>query len=136
MSARTLFLGRLIGLYSLLLPLLMAAHRQTALMAVADIVHNPSIMLVLGSFTLIAGLAIVLAHNVWSGGGLAVVVTLVGWISVVKGILLLSLTPEAVVGVMDALHYAQLFYFYMALSGAIGLYLTIGGFRTAAHTYA
>ena len=33
-------------------------------------------MLIVGIITLAAGLAVVLAHNIWSGGALVVVVTL------------------------------------------------------------
>jgi hypothetical protein len=37
--------------------------------------------LILGIITLAAGLAMVLAHNIWSGGALVVVITLVGWMA-------------------------------------------------------
>jgi hypothetical protein len=43
----------------------------------------------LGAITLAAGLAMVLAHNIWSGGALVVVVTVVGWITLIKSLLFL-----------------------------------------------
>jgi hypothetical protein len=50
-------------------------------------------MLVLGVSTLAAGLAMVLAHNIWSGDALAVIVTLMGWLTLalIKGLLFLLL---------------------------------------------
>jgi hypothetical protein len=53
-----------------------------------------------------------LGHNVWSGGALPVVVTLVGWVALIKGLLLLFLSPEAAAGLyLGGLHYEQPFYF-------------------------
>jgi putative exporter of polyketide antibiotics len=91
MSPRTLFLSRLIGLYCILIALSMITRKQATLESITTLLHNPSMMFVLGAITLIAGLAMVLAHNIWSGGALAVVVTLVGWVSLLKSLLLLFL---------------------------------------------
>ena len=68
-------------------------------------------MLILGVITLAAGLAMVLPHNIWSGGVLAVIVTLVGWLALIKGLFFLFLPPEMEAGLfLQQLHYEQLFY--------------------------
>jgi hypothetical protein len=88
-------------------------------------------MFVLGAITLIAGLAMVLAHNIWSGGALAVIVTLVGWITLLKSLLLLLLPPHVEAELfLGQLHYQQLFYLYGAFSLVLGIYLTYGGFKS------
>ena len=46
--------------------------------------------------TLVAGLAIVLAHNVWRGGAMAVVVTVLGWLLLLKGAALVVIPPACV----------------------------------------
>ena len=46
-------------------------------------------MLLSGMVATGVGLAVVLGHQVWSGGVLPVVVTLVGWAALLKGIVLL-----------------------------------------------
>jgi hypothetical protein len=79
---------------------------------------------------LAAGLAIVLGHNVWSGGALPVVVTLVGWLILVRGLVLLFLSPAAAMGLLAGLHFEHLFYVYVALSLLFGIYLTYSGFRS------
>ena len=48
--------------------------------------HDPGLIFVSGILLLVAGLAIVRVHNVWSGGW-RVVVTVLGWLAVISGIL-------------------------------------------------
>ena len=125
MSLRTLFLSRLIGLYCVLVALSMMTRRQATLESVTALLHSPSMMFVLGAITLAAGLAMVLAHNIWSGGSLVVIVTLVGWITLIKSLLFLFLPPEMEAGFfLGKLHYQQLFYLYCAFSLLLGIYLT------------
>lgn len=131
MTPRTTFLSRLIGPYCILVPLSMLTHKEASMAAVNALVHNAPSMLLLGVFTLAAGLAMVIAHNVWLGGAVPVVVTLIGWITLVKGLLFLFLPPEAVTDLLELLHYQQLFPGFAAISILIGAYLTYGGFRQA-----
>jgi len=56
------------------------------LAAIDELVRSHGLMLIGGSFNLAAGLAIVLGHNVWSGGALTVVVTLIGWLAALRGV--------------------------------------------------
>ena len=130
MSTRTIFLSRLIGLYSILASLAMVSRTQATVAAVTTLVSNPSAMLVLGVIALTAGLAMVLAHNVWSGGALPVVVTIAGWATLAKGLLFLLLPPQAWVAVFDALRYRSMFPLFAGISIVIGLYLTYGGFKS------
>jgi hypothetical protein len=134
MSPRTLFLSKLIGLYCILAALSMMTRRQATVETVTALLQNPSMMLILGVITLAAGLAMVLAHNTWSGGAPAVVVTVVGWITLAKGLLFLFLPPEMEAGFfLGQLHYQQLFYLYGAISLALGVYLTYSGFTSKSH---
>jgi hypothetical protein len=84
MSSRTIFLGRLIGLYCIVIALSMMTRRQATVETVTVLLQSPSMMLILGVITLAAGLAMVLAHTIWSGGALVVIVTIVGWITLLK----------------------------------------------------
>jgi hypothetical protein len=134
MSPRTLFLSRLIGLYCILVALSMITRRQTTLESVTALLHDPSMIFIVGVITLAAGLAIVLAHNIWSGGALVVIVTLVGWITLIKSLLFLFLPPEVEEGFfLRQLHYQELFYLYGAVSLVLGIYLTYGGFKSTSH---
>jgi putative exporter of polyketide antibiotics len=134
MSPRTLFLSRLIGLYCILIGLSMMTHSQATVETVTALLQNPSMTLILGVITLAAGLAMVLAHNIWSGGTLVVVVTLVGWMALVKSLFFLFLPPEMETRLfLQQLHYQQFFYLYSAISLVLGVYLTYEGFKSRSH---
>ena len=107
----------------------MLTHKAASMAAVNALVRSAPSVLILGVITLAAGLAMLLAHNIWSGGAVPVVVTLIGWITLIKGLLFLFLLPEAVADLLQSLHYQQLFPGFAAISILIGAYLTYGGFR-------
>jgi hypothetical protein len=131
-SPRTIFLSRLLGLYFIVVGLAMLANRRATVEIVAALVHNAPLMFIGGLIALVTGLAMALAHNVWSGGVLPVVVTLIGWITLLKGALILFLPPEAAVGFfLGDLHYESFFPFYAAFLLIFGAYLTYGGFRSS-----
>jgi hypothetical protein len=111
----------------------MVLQRQATVDWMTALFHSPSLMWVLSVITLIIGLAMVLAHNVWSGGALAVVVTLVGWAALIKGLLFLFL-PSGVESelILNVLRNPLLFYVWMTPSLLIGIYLTYGGFASKA----
>jgi hypothetical protein len=133
MLPRTIFLSKLIGLYSVLVGLAMLAHRHASVETIQAMVHNAPVLYIAGVIALTAGLAMVLGHNVWHGGVLPVVVTLVGWLSLVKGLVILLLSPHAAgVVFLGGLHYEQLFYLNAAIAIILGAYLTYAGFRAKA----
>jgi hypothetical protein len=128
MAPLTRSLSRLIGLSFVLFALAVITHKLATVEALGALFHSPALVLVLGIVFLVIGLALVLNHNIWSGGALTVIVTLIGWVSLIRGLLLLFLSPNAIVELFGMLHFDQLFYFYVAISLAIGAYLTYGGF--------
>lgn len=130
MSSLTTFLSRLIGLFAILVALSLVTHKQATVETLTALIHNPPLLLIFGMVWLIAGLAIVLGHNICSGGTLPVVVTLVGWLILIRGLLLLFLSPAAAVGLFAGLHFEQLFYLYAGITFIIGAYLAYAGFRS------
>ncbi len=125
MSRLTVFLARFIGLFTVVLVVaLLVRGSATVEAAVAD----APVMLVYAIISLAAGVAMILGHNVWSGGALPVVVTLVGWLILAKGLMLLFVTPDALHQIFDHMQYGEHYYLYLAPSLVIGLYLTWAGF--------
>jgi len=51
----------------------------------AQVARDPALILLSGILLLVAGIAIVRAHNVWSGGW-PVLVTIVGWLALLGGL--------------------------------------------------
>jgi hypothetical protein len=133
MSARTVFLGKLLGLYCLLIGLAMMLHGRTTAATVTALMQDAPAMFVVGIIALIAGLAMVLGHNIWSGGALPVLVTLIGWGTLIKGLLFVFLTPDAEAAFfLTGLRYQQLSFVYAAFSVVLGIYLAYAGFTSRA----
>jgi hypothetical protein len=135
MSARTAFLGKFIGIYLILISLPMAINKQSTLETVMAMVHNGPVVFVVGLMLVALGVAMILSHNVWSGGGaLAIIVTLVGWLTLIKGLLFLFLPTPAAVGVfLWGPTYERYFYVDVAIAFILGVYLTYGSFRSGSN---
>jgi hypothetical protein len=130
MSPPTIFLSRLIGLYCILVSLYMITHKHVTIEMVTALVHTQPALFAVGLLTVIIGLAMILGHNIWSGGALPVVVTLVGWMALLKGLLCMFLSPEAASEYfLGWCRYEQLFYLYASISLLLGMYLIYGGLR-------
>jgi vacuolar-type H+-ATPase subunit I/STV1 len=132
MCARTIFLAKLIGLFLLIVGLSVLTQSPWMADTLKGIMHDRPLSYVLGMIVLASGLAIVLVHNRWSGGLLAVVVTILGWITLIKGAFLLLLPPDMLTNLYGTLQIGNVVYVYGAIDIVIGAYLTIGGFMTPA----
>jgi hypothetical protein len=128
MLPRTIFLSRLIGLYCLIFSAAEVMHPAVLIATTSSLAGAPAWLFLAGMSTLLAGLAMVLGHNIWRGGAATVVVTVVGWIALLKGAGLILLSPGQTVGIIDAARYADLYYLYAAISVVLGLFLTYAGF--------
>jgi hypothetical protein len=106
------------------------AGKGSSIEMMISMVRNPELLFVLGILGMTAGLSIILVHNVWSGGTLPVMVTLVGWTAALKGITLMVFAAMGLgSAILDALQYGRFFYLYMGFAALLGLYLAISGFR-------
>jgi hypothetical protein len=107
----TAFLSKLIGLFCVLYSLSMFAHREATLSAVGALATEPGALLVLGIVVLASG------------------VTIVAWLTLLKGLFLTFLSPAGAAAYLSTMHYEQLFYVYAGVTLALGAYLTYGGFN-------
>ena len=128
MSPLTIFLPKLLGLYCVIAALAMMTRKQSTVATLKALIANPPLLLLVEVLGLAGGLAMIIGHNIWSGGALPVVVTLVGWLMAIRGAGLLALSPSATMKLFEALRYDQLFYFYMGATLLLGLYLIYAGF--------
>ncbi|MGB8364343.1 MAG: hypothetical protein ACLQUZ_04115 [Rhizomicrobium sp.] len=125
MPRLTVFLARFIGLFAILVVTALLVRGNAIVEAV---VANGPVTFAFAVISLATGLAIILGHNVWSGGMLPVVVTLVGWLIFARGLLLLFLRPEALTRLFERMQYGEHPFLYIAPALMIGLYLTWAGF--------
>lgn len=124
MNRLTLYLGRLLGLFTLITSFWLLVERQNAISTIPALLGNRPVMVIFAIMALAAGLAIVLAHNIWSGGALPILVTLIGWVMLIRGVLFLFLPPEATLYVLAAIQFERFFYVYLAIPFILGIYLT------------
>ena len=107
----------------------MFAHAQATVEIMKAIIQDRPLLFMSGLMGVTAGLAIVLTHNVWSGGVLPIIVTLFGWASLIKGMLSLLLSPEmesrVFIVVLGYEEHPNLFAIFALLLGA---YMTYSGF--------
>jgi hypothetical protein len=129
MAARTIFLAKLLGLYFILAGVAFAARGPAMVDTFVALFHDAPLIFIAGLFMLGAALAMVLCHNIWSGGVLPVVITLIGWVWLIKALLLLLLSPSASATLfMGTFQVAQFIYIYAATSIILGIFLAYMGF--------
>jgi hypothetical protein len=130
MSPLTLFLARSIGLFTILIVAALLMRGGAIIDATAA---DGPVMFTYAIISLGLGIAMIVGHNVWSGGVLPIVVTLVGWLIFAKGMVLSFLTPEAVSRLLQEMDYGGNIHLYLAPALIIGLYLAWAGFTAPAH---
>jgi len=89
-------------------------------------VENEATMLFLGMVNLIIGVAMVLAHNVWARNW-QVIITILGWISLVKGLSVLFL-PEYMKKWVKKMENQQWLPIALVILVFVGLIITYFGF--------
>jgi len=130
MKPHTVFLARLLGVFTLISVLWLMLDKQATVSMIPVLLSDRLVMIVLAFVSLGAGLAIVLAHNIWSNGLLPLLVTIVGWILMIRGLLLLFLTNQQLTNIFAALQVGNLFYVYLTVPLLLGAALTYLGFNT------
>jgi hypothetical protein len=124
----THFLAQLLGLYCVIVAVAMFVRKREMIEIVLSLIQDRPLLFIVEIFGLIAGLAMVLGHTVWSKGFLAFVVTLIGWITLIRSIVLLFLPAEAVGRFVKTIRYEQNYYLFAAIALVVGAYLTFAGF--------
>jgi len=131
MSPRTIFLSKLLGLYCIVVGLAMLVHSHATIETVKVLVQCAPALYIAGILALAMGLAMILGHNVWSGGVLPVVVTLIGWLALIKGLVILFLPAGwAAACYLGCGHPLQFLYVKAAITLILGAYLTYAGFTS------
>jgi hypothetical protein len=89
---------------------------------------TPGLILVTGNRTTAGGAATVVGHIVRSGGALPVAVTLPGWVTLIKGVVLTAASPRAFDTFYRTLRYPARFRLYMIAGVVFSAWLTVTAF--------
>lgn len=99
-------------------------NRRAVAELVTGVLNRPEFIFFSGVFTLLAGLAIVRAHNVWAAEW-TLIITVLGWLCIVSGIARI-IWPHQVTALRDSLVGSE-----NALTAWALVALLLGGFLTA-----
>ena len=109
-------------------------NKDAAVATMTALFSDAPLMWVTGVFTMMLGAAIVIAHNRWSGGALPAIVTLYGWIALVKGVTFVWLPAPLQRSLYQAMHFEEYFYWYLLVALVLGAYTTYAGFKSSPTT--
>jgi len=123
----TLFLAQLFGIYFLVMGVVIIVRNKEMSRVINSFINNEALGFVIGIFTLLIGLLIVLSHNVWEAG-LAWIVTLIGWLTLLKGVAYLLLSPKSFAGVAKMIVGSKSYIWVSVVTIIIGAYLAAKGF--------
>lgn len=126
--ARTSFLAQLLGGYVVIYAIAMLVNRPLLTDALTALLHDASQVFIWGSICAAAGVAFVIGHNRWSGGALTVAVTIIGWLTLLKGLTLLFLPLSLAPAYLSL--YESAYYVYAAIALILGAWLVYAGRTT------
>ncbi len=124
------FLAQLIGPCLLVVSISMLARREAMIPLVENLMQNPPLLFVLGVIQLLGGLAIVLTQDASAGETLPLVLTMIGWWLMVRAVLLMFLSQDALWALFDAMELEKYYYASNAVGLVLGGYLTYVGFSS------
>ena len=130
MPRLTVYLARFIGLFLLIVSASMFLDPDSIIEMATALIDDRALLLIVGLIAPGIGLAIVVGHNVWSGGLMPILITLFGWSQLLRGLALLLLPAETQVAFFQVMRLEDFFYIYAGIPLVIGAYLTYAGFTS------
>ena len=127
MAPSTIYLAKLMGLYSLFAAAWLMWRREAATRFIDRVTHDPVFESIIGTLRLVIGLAIVVGHNHWDSWP-AALVSLVGWLALISGMATMFLPTGALKTAVVWMRFKEKLPLYSLLSAAIGAALLAGAF--------
>jgi hypothetical protein len=85
MSAFTIYFAQLAGLYFLILGVILLVRKRAIIDLMPHIAENQPFIFFAGMIRII-GLAILISNGLWGSSALPIVVALLGWVTLIRGI--------------------------------------------------
>jgi hypothetical protein len=123
----TVYLAQFFGMYIALMGIVMIVRRKAILELMTAIVDQRALIFILAMLRVLIGLAVVLAHNQWRGT-LVIVVTLIGWITLLRGIALMLLPADVERKVLTIFERSRQYHAAAIIAIVFGVWLSYAGF--------
>lgn len=125
-QTRTRLFARVLGPFLVILDVTAVVRTSDMRGLLSEFVPNSLSTWVFGAFVLLGGLVIVALHQYWRGAA-AIIVSLVGWLVVLRGVMLVAF-PQTFVSVAESMVGAEAWWRAICIAFAlVGLYLTYVG---------
>jgi uncharacterized protein YjeT (DUF2065 family) len=122
----SIFLAKIMGIYLVIVGLAYFFRRDFFRAVITDFYNSPALIALASIINLVIGLLVVLNHNIWEFSW-KVVITILGYVSVLKGIMNLF-APEVGRRVSIKIVEKDWFVYSGVISLALGVYLLYQGF--------
>jgi hypothetical protein len=130
LQARTRMFARVLGPFLVIVDLTAVVRTPDMRKLVSEFSANSLWSWVAGAFVLLGGLIVVALHQYWRGVA-AIIVSVVGWLVVLRGLLLLAF-PGIFVSIANNMIGAEAWWRGLCIAfAAVGLYLTYVGWVPA-----
>ena len=125
-QTRTRLFARVLGPFLVIVDVTAVVRASDMRGILSEFVANSLWAWVVGSFVLLGGLTMVALHQYWRGAA-AIIVSVVGWLVVLRGVLLLAF-PHTFVSIANSMVGAETWWRALCVAFAlVGLYLTYAG---------
>ena len=127
MDPLSIFFAQLFGLYFIIAGAIILFRRKSLIPAVAEFGQDRALVLVVALVELIAGLAIVISHSIWTPDWRGII-SLVGWIMLAESVFYLSLPLSGMRRIVRMFNTNRWYISGGFISIVLGLYLAGVGF--------
>ena len=124
------FLSRLIGLLLVCVAASIMLQPRAFVKVLDDLLAGRTVLFMVGVALLLAGLAIVLTHNTWNLGFRASVITLIGWVLILRGLASMFVPGNDIERLVRWMKFEKYPQAYGIMTLAVGAYLTWAGFTS------
>lgn len=128
MTAFTIYFAQLAGLYFIILGIILIVRKAAIIDLMPKMAENQPFVFLAGMIRIIIGLAVLIGNGPWSNRALSIVVALIGWITLVRGVAMLLVTPQQQRKLIDYWRREAAYYTAAAIVLGLGLYLARAGF--------
>jgi len=122
-----IFLAQLFGLYFIIVGAIVALRRKSFMPAITELSQNRPLLIVLAAVEIAAGLAVVLSYPAVTPNILGII-SLVGWILLVEGVMYLALPLRTLQKFMRRFNTPIWYVYGGAFSVVLGVWLAGTGF--------
>jgi hypothetical protein len=124
----TLFIAQLFGASLLVVSVAMAFRYDDMMHVLDEFLKDRALLFFAALVSLMVGLLLVLIHNVWTGDLLTIVVTVLGWGLLLRGVIWLFVPGGVLRKLVSSAKKEHVYYVIVFIIFLVGSYLTYSGF--------